>query len=880
MKPPRLARWLMSLAVPPGERADVLGDLDEGFAAPSQTEPRRWYWRQVRRSFGPLIGQRLRAISQLPRGLGRDLSFSLRSLRAAPAFAIGVILMLAIGIGAHLVVYAVVDGLLLRPLPFGDRSDRLVTLHSTHPTIQPDWDDAELSYPDFMDMRRRSRSLERIEGVIGRNVSLASRENSDRVLGASVTPGFFDMLGVPPALGRNFTANDAAPIGQEASVIVSSALWRSMLAADPRIVGMPVLMNGRALTVIGVMPEGFSFPEGQQLWLPYRDNETDRRANRGLMAIGLVREGASLADTRAELSGIAATLAAEYPVTNRGWSVHVMPIRDFFVSGGREATLLGAVTLVLLVVCANVAGLIVARGVGRQRELSLRAALGAGRARLVRLLVMETALLATVGGALGFLAASWGVRALMAWIPEPPPYWARPELDVRVALAAIGITALVALAAGLLPAIRISRVDASGALLPGARANTGAPRHRRMQHWLVAGQVALSLALLFGAGLLTQSATALLQADGGFDPSPLLSMRFYIAGDRYDDPSVRGAVVNTVVERIAAIPGVTLAGATGSIPTDDGGATGRLRNPAAPGDATREIGVQYTPATASFWPSIGLELKEGRGFTAAEAANSASDVAVINTTLAARLWPGESAIGRVLHLSEPMVRPTHPSGSFAPLRIVGVSPDLVYEEFGESTPQSQLMVYLPTARVGWRTQALLVRTSGDTSAISAAIRAEIRRIDPGFAVFDVMTMTDRRAYNHWAEKFIGRAASVFAMVALVLACIGAYAIAAYTVAQRTREIGLRLALGSTRSGVMRVFLTLGGRLALAGAIVGLGLAFLVARLLQNELFNVSPWTLSDWVTPALVLIAAVVVATYLPARRASRIDPSVALRSE
>jgi predicted permease len=880
MTPPRLARWLLKAATPRDKRADLIAELDDEFRTRPAADARRWYWHEVKQSLLPLIAERARAAAAGPRGIGQDLRFAFRSLRAVPAFTAGVIVMLAVGIGAHLVVYAVVDGLLLRPMPFGDRSSRLVTIHSLHPTVAPDWDDARVSYPDLVDLRKRAVGMEAIEGVIGRNVSLSSGSDTVRVPAASVTTGLFDVLGVRPALGRSFVASDAAAIGQESSVIISASLWKSLFGADAGVIGRTALMNGRPLRIIGVMTDGFTFPSDQQLWLPYRGDEADGRASRGMLAVGLLRRGVSIGEGRAELNTAAAALAREFPATNRGWSVHAMPIRDFFVSGRHQTTLFGAVTFVLFAVCANVAGLIVARGVGRQRELTLRAALGAARGRLVRLLVVETMVLAGVGGGLGLLAASWGVRALVAWSPEPPPYWAQPEIDWRVALVAVVLTFAVALLSGLLPALRISRVDASGALLPGARPNSGAPQHRRLQHLLVSAQVALSFALLVGAGLLNRSATQLLHADGGFDPAPLVSARFYIAGDRYDDPSVRGAVVDQVVARIAALPGVAGAASTGSIPTDDGGAANRVKDPSAPGDPAREVGVQLTPAAPSLWDALHLRLQSGRTFTAAESASAGSDVAIINAALAARLWPRDSPLDRTIDVVEPQPRDGHPSGSIVTLRIVGVAPNLVYEEFGEETPQSQLMIYVPTARAAWRTQALLVRTSGDPSVLAAAIRAEVRRVDPGFAVYDVMTMADRRAYNHWGERFIGRTASAFAIVALMLAAIGAYAIAAYTVTQRTREIGVRLALGSTRARVMRGFLWLGGRLALAGGAAGALIGLGVARLLQDELFRVSPWTAGEWVVPAALLAAAVIAATYLPARRASRIEPADALRND
>lgn len=879
MTPPRLARWLLSIAAPRDERADLLADLAEEAAARESEQgldaARRWYRAQARHSLGPLLSRRLSRANGpggLRMGLARDFAFALRSLRASPAFAASVVLMLAIGIGSHLVVYAVVDGLMLRPLPFGDRSERLITLHGTHPTLAQDWNDSEVSYPDLADLRRRSASIERIEGAIGRNVSLSSSQDTERVLGASITPGLFSMLGVAPALGRDFTDSDAADIGFESVLIVSHGLWQSLLGGDPNVVGTPVLMNGRKLTVVGVMPAGFSFPDEHRLWLPYRGHEVNGRANRAVLAIGLVRPGVGIGQAANEVQEIAAALAQEHPATNRDWGLHVMPLREFFVSGSDMATLLTAVTLMLVVVCANLAGLILARGVGRQHELALRAALGAGRFRIVRLLVMETTILACVGGALSLVLAGWGIRALTSWVPERPPYWALPAVDLRVALFAIALTGAVALASGLVPALRISRVDAAGSLLPGARASSGTRSHRRLQQLLVVAQVAVSFALIVGAGLLSRSAASLLQADGGFDLKPLLSFRVYIAGDLYDPPEARGALVSEIVRRLESVPGVKAAAATGSIPTDDGGAAIRLIPPDASATPDREIGAQMTPASPTFWSALGLQLREGRSFTAREVVDPAADVAIVNQRLATLFWGAEGAIGRTLRLAgadEP-----------ATVRVIGVAPDLVYEEFGEETSQSQLMVYVPTARAGWRSQAFLVRASSDPAGLSRAIRSEIRQVDPGLAVYDVLTMADRRAYNHWGDQFLGRTSSAFAAVALLLACIGAYGIAAYAVVQRKREIGIRLALGATRGEVQRLFLGLGGRLAAAGALAGVALGILAARALQDDLFRVSPWTAGVWVTPPVVLLLAVLAASYLPARRASRLEPAKVLRAD
>ena len=434
MKPPRAAEWLLRAAAGRDERDDVAADLAEEASARAVRDgasaARRWYRRQVLRSVLPLMARRLSMRRKVVRfgsplaGLNQDLRVVARSLAAAPVFTLSVTLLLGIGIGAHTVVYAIVDGMALRPLPFGDRADRLFTLHGTHPTLAQDWDDSEVSYPDLLDFRREATSIEGLEGFIVRNISVSSGipgEGTERVLAASITPGLFGLLGVTPARGRDFVDQDGAAPGFESVVILSHTAWRDWLGSDPAVIGRSLTINGRALTVIGVMPPEFSFPEGQRLWLPFREDPIERRAYRGILAVGLLRPNITLDSGADELRAVAGRLAVRYPDTNREWSVHAIPLRTFFVSAGEVTVMLAAVSVVLLVACANVAGLIVARGLWRMRELSLRAALGASRARLVRLLLTEAAVLAAIGGALGLGLASWGIRAFVAWNPEPPP---------------------------------------------------------------------------------------------------------------------------------------------------------------------------------------------------------------------------------------------------------------------------------------------------------------------------------------------------------------------------------------------------------------------------------------------------------------------------
>ena len=802
----------------------------------------------------------------------QDFTFAVRSLSRARAFAVAAILTLATGMAATTIVYAVVDGMLLRPLPFAERSDRLVTLHSTHPTQAQDWDDSDLSYPDLLDIRESAKTLSGVEGLMNRNLSLAGARETERVAGASITPGLFRLLGVTPQLGRDFREEDGALPGAETVALISHGVWQRLFGGDPAIVGRTIPVNGRALAVVGVMPTGFAFPEQHDIWLPYRDARDSGRIRRNLTAVGLLAEGARLHDARAELATLAAHLSNEHPETNRGWGIHALALRDLFVGESTRlglSAMLAAVAIVLLVGCANVASLILARGIGRTRELTVRAALGAGRRRLVRLLLIESLVIAAVGGGAALLMAVWGLDALVASMPEPLPYWAQIRVDVRVIAFSFGVSILTAVLSGLIPALRLSRVDAGN--LHGDRTGVS-PSQRRVQAALVAGQVALSLALLVGATLLARSTMALQNADIGFDARPLLSARFYIAGDAYDDPVVRAATVDRLVATLASLPGVNSAAATGAIPGDDGGDGIRLVPERGPAGLEDQIGAQLVPVTRSLFDTLGLTLIEGRMFSSDEARRADADIVVVNRRLASSFWPGVSAVGRRLRMVE--------GDGTADYRVVGVAPDLVYEELGEESDQSRLVVYVPYVREPWRTMALLVNAEGDPAAVAPALRRAIRDTDTFFAPYDVLTMSARRSLTSWGERFLGRTFAAFSIVALLLASIGVFGVTAHHAAERRREIGIRLAIGAQRGDIIRLLLRRGVILAALGCAVGFPLAIIGSRTIAGLLFRVSPWDVRVWTLLPLALVVIVLLASFIPARRASRLDPLTALRTD
>lgn len=807
----------------------------------------------------------------LVRQMAADLRVSVRGLRRAPMFSLAAMMTLALGIAAFAVVFAIVDALMLRPLPFGDRGPRLVTVHSTHPSQARDWNNSELSYSDILDLRARATSLEALEGVIDRNFSVAGTDDAARVLGASVTPGLFTMLGVAPAQGRLFRADEAALPGLESVAIISHTLWQHTLGGDPGVIGSAVLLNARPVTVIGVMPEGFGFPEQHQVWLPYAGDPVASRGNRALIAYGLLREGVSPSYAAGDLDRVAATLAREFPETHRAWGLHVLTLREFQV-GGPEGTntMLAAVALLLLVACANVGGLLIARGASRTQELATRAALGAGRLRLASLVMSEAVVIAAAGGVAGVLLSAWALPAILATVPERPAYWVQPALDARVLLLVLAVTMLVALLAGALPAVRLSRIDLSS-MGSQTRVAGGTARHQHTQRSLVVAQVAVSLVLLAGATLLAASAVALQRADAGFDPAPVLSGRFYIAGDAYDAIDARAGVVTRVADAVAAIPGVTHAAVTSAIPADDGGPTLLV---AALGRAGTPLGAMAFSATAGFWTTLGLQLREGRTFTAQEQGDPASDVVIVNGRLADRLWPGQPALDQVLALVNARGDVT------ATLRVVGVAPDLTYEEFGEVSPQAELNLYVPYARQGSRTMAILARASAPPSTLADSLRRVVRGVDPSFAAFDVMSLSERRRVTTWSERFLAATFTVLAGVTLLLACLGAYASMAYAVAQRRREVGVRLALGAHVSDVVGLFVRAGTRLAVVGLLIGAVPAAAAARALASGglLFDVSPADARLWVGLPVVLLTAVLVATLQPALTAGRVDPADVLR--
>jgi predicted permease len=804
----------------------------------------------------------------------RDLFHAWRGLKQKPGFLVASLLTLALGIGANVTIFSLVNGLSLRPMPFGDKTDRLVTLHPTNKfeLQQPGWGHAEISYKDLLDFRAAG-GAESIAAYFLRNFVLSGDASSaERVIGGSVSPNLFPMLGIEPMMGRQFRDEEAAPPGLENVVMLTHALWQRRYGSDPAIVGKTIVVNDRARTVIGVLPPGVRFPLTDQLYMPFRVDAAPR-SSRNINAVALLKAGVTLPQFQAELSSIAKRLEDQYPVTNHGFGVQVVPIRRTYVGPSVDRfgiVMMTAVGFVLLIMCANLANLMLVRGASRQRELAVRAAMGAGRARLLWSSLSESVLLAVPGTIVGVIGSQWAMDWMLRSFPEELPYWFSFGLDWRVTTFTIAIAVFTTLAVGLLPSIRAARPDLVNDLKDASRGVSLGRGGQRLQAALAIAQVALCFGLLVGANLMVRSFVAMQRADLGFDHRPIVSARGYLAGDRFDAVSARAGFYQDVAAALSALPGATAAAVTTSIPGDDGGSDRRLVVDGRTGDAD-EINVQSIGITPTLFETINLPLIEGRTFSDQETRNEHADVALLNQALAQKLWPRQSAIGRRVGFRF--------GDQIQWLRVVGVAPNVHYEEIGEETDQSQLNVYLPYAMDGSRSMALLVRANTSPDALMTPIRETLNRIGPTFPIFRLMPMRVLRHYTTWEQEFFGDLMAGFATAALLLACLGIYALISYSVGRRSREIGVRLALGARPSDVISMLLRETVKVGGIGLIAGLLLALAIARALVGGLYGVrvDAWLFASMAAP---LAAAVLLATWLPARRAARVEPTVALRDE
>lgn len=815
----------------------------------------------------------------------QDLRYALRSFRRSPGFTAVAVFTLALGLGAATAIFSVVNGVLLRPLPYPD-PDAVVRISNS-------WEGtprAQLSPAEYFDYRDRSDAFAAF-GVYatGQEMNLTGSGSPERLQASYLTAGVFPALGVEPALGRAFTPEEDRP-GGDRVVVLSHGLWRRRFGGSPDVVGQRITLDGVSYAVIGVMPADFRLPEdfgagaATELFVPLRYDRTTvpNRSRHFLLAVGRLKGGMTVERARQSLRAIAAQFVRDYPdayPAEMRFTATVVPLREEVLGAVRPAllVLLGAVGSLLLIACANVAGLLLSRADVRRREFAIRTALGAGRGRLVRQLLVESVILAVLGGAFGLLLAAWGTHALVAAEPGDIPRMENVGLDVRVLGFALAISVATGLAFGLAPALRAGRSDLHGALKEGGgRGPTAGAARQRSQRLLVVGETALTLMLLFGAGVLARSFVNLRRVDPGFHSEHVLTGRVALPRSRYQDPPEVTRFYRQLVDRLAHLPGVSAAGAVSSLPLastlGDLGVHIEGRQ-VAEGDVSPR--GYWQVVTPGYFRALGMQMLRGRAIEATDD-ERAPGVVVINEAMAHLYWPNENPIGRRFELG----------GGAGPgwVTVVGIVGDVRHGSL-DVAPQPQM--YLPHAQFRvWGSGAaisgmtIVLRTTGDPVQLAAAVRREVQALDPDLPVSDVRTMEQVVSSSLARPRFMTLLLSLFAGVALTLAAVGLYAVMAYSVSRRRHEIGIRMALGARGGQVAGMVIRQGLTLALAGIAIGLvgNLAF--RRFLKSLLFEVGVADPLTLVGVSALLAGVAFVACYLPARRATRVDPAIALRDE
>lgn len=808
--------------------------------------------------------------------LFRDLRYGARMLRKNPVFTAVALLSLALGIGANTAVFSVINSVLLKSLPFNDPESLVLV-----------WGDLgnqdrlrgrnQLSATDIADFRSQSNTFEEISPYMGWNPIMSGDSEAERIPAIQVGDGFFKVMRGTPMLGRTFTPEEQEP-GKDFVIVLGHQLWQRRFNSDFNIVGESVLLNGRSYTIVGVMgpdfhplPASLVSPQGQfyrPIAEPY-DNE--ERSSRHVRAIARLKPGTTIDQARVDITTIASRLEQQYPTTNKNYTATVVSITDDTV-GGLKRTLwlvFGAVVFVLLVACANVANLLLARATARYKEITIRAAIGGGRRRLIRQLLTESLILALLGGSVGLLLAVWGTKAIGSLASRINPVFDNISIDTRTVLFTLSVSVLTGIVFGLVPALQISKPNLSEWLKEGRSSGSSASRNH-FRAALVVAEVALTLVLLVCAGLLIRTVVRLRSVDVGFNANNVLTMKIGLPTAKYPKPENVVAFFKEATERIAALPGVEAAGITSVLPLSsnfDGRGLVVEDHPKARGD---EISVDLYAVTPGYLTAMEISLKHGRTISNHDTDESPK-VALINQRMADQLWPNQDPLGRRIKFPGSESNPQ-------PWRtIVGVVNDVSHYSLDKAPP---MQLYLPHSQFPTSFDTIVVKTEGDPYSVLGAVRREILAIDKDQAVYNVVTLAELHRDSISLRRFLMLLLIVFAGLTLTLAAVGIYGVMSYAVTQRTQEIGIRIALGARPADVLKLVVKGGIALALSGVAVGVVIAFGLTRLMEAVLFGVTPTDALTFAIASLALVAVAGLACYVPARRATKVDPLMAMRDE
>ena len=796
----------------------------------------------------------------------QDLIYGLRWLRKHPGFTALSVLTLAAGIGVNTAMFSVVHAVLLKPLPYTE-PDRIVWMTESGPEVKNRW----VSFKNFVDWRARNQVFESMSTFRGWSVNVTGSDQPENINSRMVTPDYFKVMRATPELGRDFTEDDdktgAAPV-----TIISHPFWQQRFAGDPHIVGKSITLDDKSYTIIGVMPKTFEHQGPPPLWLlpgPLNFYTHTRDVRLGGSVIARLKAGVTIEQARAEMNRVAQQLFQENPVTNAGAdTVTVVSLQDNITRnvGPALKILFGAVALVLLIACANVANLLLARAATRRKEFAVRAALGASRPRIIRQLLVESLLLALTGGVLGLFFASWAMSFLQKVAHETVPRMAGTGINGRVLAFNIGASVLTGILFGLAPALRFSKTDLQETLKDSASTGTE-NQGKKLRSALVVSEVAVSVALLVGAGLMVKSLVTLLRSDNGFDPNGVLTMELKVSRNRHRKPEELSQLLHQVLQSVQAQPGVQTATFSSNLP---GSADGWQNDIAPEGHRSLEpgesINVDWSIVSADYFQTMKIPILRGRTFTRDED-EQGKPVVLVDENLARRFWPNEDAIGKRLKYDGPVWH-----------EIVGIVPEV--RAYGlEAKPL--IKIYTPFGRAPQRNSNLSIRFNNiDPQALTAAVTRAVQAVDKDVPVTEVATFESLLAREASPRRFNAVLFAVFGMLALVLAATGVYGVLSYSVSQRTHEVGIRMALGAGRRDVLRLFMGQGMALVLLGLVLGLGGALALTGLMSSLLFGVSTTDPGTFAVVSLGLIFIGLLACYIPARRATKVDPLVALRYE